>query len=166
MRDAVDAKAATLQAEARDATLATLAAFGALMFVAFGLSAVVATYAIVRPIRRVTDVLNDLAEGRLGVDVGGTARRDELGAMARSAEFLRTALQDAETMRADARAREEENAARMRSDREAIARDFENRMGALANAFAHSSGEVSDAARSLSASADETSRQAQAVSGA
>ena len=166
MRDAVDAKAAALQIEARNATLATLGAFGALMLVAFVLSAVVATYAIVRPIRGVTTVLNDLAEGRLAVDVGGTARRDELGAMARSAEFLRTALQDAEAMRADARAREEENAARMRSDREAIARDFENRMGALANAFAHSSGEVSDAARSLSASADETSRQAQAVSGA
>ncbi|MEW6121149.1 MAG: HAMP domain-containing methyl-accepting chemotaxis protein [Pseudomonadota bacterium] len=161
-----DAHAAELKTSAQSTMVLTLVAFGAVMLLAFALSALVATYGIARPIRRTTALLNDLAEQRLDTRVTGTERRDELGAMARSAELLRKALSDAEVLRREAAAQEQRNAERLRSDREAIALDFEARMGTLAGAFASSSHDVSDAARSLAASAEETTRQAQAVSGA
>ncbi|WP_127089353.1 methyl-accepting chemotaxis protein [Aquabacter cavernae] len=163
---AQDAHAAALKERADRTMMLTLSGFGAVMLLAFGLSALVATYGIARPIRRTTALLNDLAEQRLDTLVTGTKRRDELGAMARSAELLRNALAEAETVRREAALQEQRNAERLRDDREAIALDFEARMGALAGAFATSSHEVSDAARSLAASAEATSRQAQAVSGA
>ncbi|MEW6257795.1 MAG: methyl-accepting chemotaxis protein [Pseudomonadota bacterium] len=165
-RDALAARVHELETAATQRMLVFLAAFGAVMLLAFALSALVATFAIARPVRRATALLQDLAENRLDTQVLGTERRDEIGAMARSAQQLQTALAGGEALRREAALQDQRNAARMREEREAIAREFEARMGALAGAFASSSSEVSDAARSLAASAEETSRQAQIVSGA
>lgn len=166
VRDGLQVRVRALELEAGQGTLIFLAVFGGLMLVAFALSALVATFAIARPVRRTTALIQDLAENRLDTQVTGTERRDEIGAMARSAAQLQTALAEAEALRRESALQEQRNAERLRAEREAIAREFEARMGALAGAFASSSSEVSDAARSLAASAEETSRQAQIVSGA
>ncbi|WGD28866.1 methyl-accepting chemotaxis protein [Ancylobacter sp. WKF20] len=121
---------------------------------------------IVRPISNVSHVLDELAAGKFDMTVSGTDRKDEIGRMAKAAEALRAALEQAERDREEARMAELRAAQRVVAERNAIADDFEVKMGALADQFASSSGEVSVAARNLSATAEETSRQAVAVTNA
>lgn len=128
------------------------------------LAVVVSRYAIARPIGRQIAVMGDLANNRLDVTVPDADRKDEVGQIAKALEVFRQALVKAEDLRKEAALNEIRNAERLKAEREAIADAFEARMGALATAFAASSREVSDAARGLSASAEETSRQAEAVS--
>lgn len=121
---------------------------------------------IVKPIARQIKVMDDLSNARLQVTVPDADRKDEVGRIAQALEIFRQELVKAEEARAEAARQEIRNAERLKAEREAIAGDFESKMGSLANAFASSSREVSEAARSLAASAEETSRQAQAVSDA
>ncbi|WP_371346732.1 methyl-accepting chemotaxis protein [Ancylobacter sp. IITR112] len=123
-------------------------------------------YGVVKPLERLRAIFESLAQGVLNVTVDGTERRDEIGAMARSADVLRSALVDAEKAREEARQAESHAAQRVAAQRQAIADEFESKMGTLANALANSSSEVSEAARNLAASAEETSRQAAAVGSA
>lgn len=150
----------------RTTTFRTLSVVAAAMAVVFVLAALTALIGISRPIHALTGVLTSIAQGKLHTFVPGLERKDELGTIARGTETLRLALVEAESERAEAAEQERRNAERMREERNSIADAFESKMGALASAFANSSSEVYDAARSLSASAEETSRQARAVAGA
>lgn len=155
-----------LVTRSNQAILFTMGIVAAVMLLVFFLSAFAAIFGISRPLKRLTGVLTSIANNNLDIEVPGTERKDELGAMAGSTEALRQDLEEAERVRQEAAEAERRNAERMKEERNEIANDFETKMGALAGAFANSSSEVSDAARSLSASAEETSRQAQAVAGA
>jgi len=121
---------------------------------------------IVRPLKGLTSTMTAMTGGNLAVDVPGQDRKDEIGAMARSADIFRRGLQETETLRAQAADAERLNAEKMQAERERIADSFQSKMGVLAESFVRSSREVSEAAQSLSATAEETSRQAQVVSGA
>ncbi|MEW6257794.1 MAG: methyl-accepting chemotaxis protein [Pseudomonadota bacterium] len=142
--------------------------FGTVGVVLLALAAafLVSRYAIVLPLARQIDVMGALSNDDLSVTVPDADRKDEVGRIAKALELFRLALVKADDLRKDAALQEVRNAERLKAEREAIASDFESKMGALANAFASSSREVSEAARGLSASAEETSRQAQAVSSA
>ncbi|CAL4866201.1 hypothetical protein MMA231_00439 [Asticcacaulis sp. MM231] len=120
---------------------------------------------IVAPIRALTDTMQSLTHGQFDTQVAGQNRRDELGAMAVAVEVFRKGLIEAEEMREATRSGEQAAAARMKRELEVFNR-FQERMGALADAFVRSSAEVSDAAQSLATTAEETSRQAGVVSGA
>ena len=121
---------------------------------------------IVRPLKALTGTMTAMSGGDLAVNVPGQDRRDEIGAMARSADIFRQGLQETETLRLQAADAERLNAEKMQAERERIADSFQSKMGVLAESFVRSSREVSEAAQSLSATAEETSRQAQVVSGA
>ncbi len=118
------------------------------------------------PMRRLDGTMADISNGRLDATVPGQERGDELGAMARTVERFRLGLQDAATLRRQAAEQERLTNIRIRDERLAIADAFEASMGELARAFVRSSGEVSGAAQSLAATAEETARQAQIVTGA
>ncbi|MCZ8315597.1 HAMP domain-containing methyl-accepting chemotaxis protein [Phreatobacter sp.] len=140
--------------------LALLLAVAAGLSLAAGLAiALLLARMIVKPIAGMTTAMQDLAAGRLGVVVPGTGRGDEVGAMASAMEVFRDTMAAAEEARATqdaARALEAERLAR----RNAIAEDFVARMSALAETFTASSARVEDAARDLSTTAGETTRQA------
>ena len=121
---------------------------------------------IVAPIQALNATMEGMSQGRFDVTVPGQARRDELGAMARTTETFRLGLEETEKLRAQAAVAETRSTARMRTERHAIADAFQAKMGALSDSLAKSSGEVSSAAQSLSATAEETSRQANVVSSA
>ena len=118
------------------------------------------------PMRRLDMAMSSISRGELTTSVPGLDRKDELGAMGRTVEQFRQALEEADRLRQQAADQERQTALRVREERLAIADAFEASMGAIASAFVHSSAEVSDAAQSLAATAEETSRQAQVVSGA
>ncbi len=125
--------------------------------IAFLLSRAIAT-----PVRDISGVIGQLAQGSTDVDVPHRGRGDEVGDMAQSVEVLREALHEAHLTR-EAQAAREEGERRVLARRQALAEDFVSRMQQLASGFASSSQEVADSARNLSSTAEETSRQAQHV---
>ncbi len=159
LADTLTKKAAT----ARTDTL--IAIIGGLIFVT-GAAFWLTRSGLSLPMRRLDGTMADISNGRLDATVPGQDRGDELGAMARTVERFRIGLQEAQTLRAQAAEQERLTNIRIRDERLAIADAFEASMGQLATAFVRSSGEVSDAAQSLAATAEETARQAQIVTGA
>ncbi len=139
--------------------------FGGLFIVA-GMALWMTRSAIVGPVKALTATMVAMSKGQLAVDVPGQDRKDELGDMARSAEVFRRGLEETERLRVQAAQAEAENAEKLRAERHAIADSFQAKMGALAASLVKSSGEMSEAAQSLAATAEETTRQAHAVSGA
>ncbi|MQT13079.1 methyl-accepting chemotaxis protein [Segnochrobactrum spirostomi] len=165
MKDLDDLSAHLMDEAAQAVHLVYAIVIGGLIVV-LGIAVVVTRFGIVRPVDRIRETLRILATGNFHIAVADTDRKDEIGRMAEAAELLRQGLEESERQREEARLAEIRAAERLKAERNAIADDFEAQMGALARAFASSSGEVSSAARGLSQSAEETSRQAIAVSGA
>ncbi|MDQ0390401.1 methyl-accepting chemotaxis protein [Labrys monachus] len=154
--------AARVRSDAQAGLVLSATVAGGLALVTLFLAFVV-TSGITVPIRKLSDVMHDLAEGRLATEVEGADRGDEIGAMAKTVLVFRDRLQENEAMRERQANIERENAARILTERNAIADQFQAKMGVLADHFAKSSNEVAEAARNMSATAEETSRQAQAV---
>ncbi|WP_210302498.1 methyl-accepting chemotaxis protein [Rhodoblastus sphagnicola] len=158
-------RTAEAKATAASSARLTLGGIIAATLLIVGLAVYLARNAIVAPIRATMEAMNALGQGQLGIAVTGADRGDEIGAMARTLEVLREKLQAAEKARLAVAAREQEERVLL-ARREKLSHDFITRMQALAGGFTKSSGEVAEAAHSLSAAAEETSRQAEAVSGA
>ncbi|MDR3372106.1 MAG: HAMP domain-containing methyl-accepting chemotaxis protein [Ancalomicrobiaceae bacterium] len=146
-------------------TMTYVMVFSGLALVLVG-AILVTLFGITRPIGLAVTQMANISNGDLHVDVAGTARKDEVGAIARTLETFRLGLVEAERARSEAAAQELRNAEAIRDQRLQIADEFQQKMGSLADTFAGSSAEVSEAARNLAATAEETSRQALAVSGA
>ena len=104
-----------------------------------------------------------IAGGALETEIPQRERKNEIGDIARTLGVFRDGLAEAQSLREEQKRRDEQMAVQMVAERAAIAESFQSRMGALAERFSGSSGEVADAARNLSATAEETSRQAQSV---
>jgi methyl-accepting chemotaxis protein len=137
--------ASKVRAAARSAAvelgLSTLAVLVAALAIAWWIGR-----SLSRPITAITRVMNLLAEGDTRIDVPGGARQDELGAMARAVEVFRTAIQEAEQLRADEGTRKEEAEAQKRRALTEMADKFEAEVtGAV--------GAVDAAARSMRDSA-------------
>ncbi len=139
---------------------------GVVVLVALVIAGLVTRFGIVKPINHILAVIAQIQSGTLTVKVPNTARKDEVGTIAKSVEAFRLGLVEADHLRTEAALQEQRSAEKVRSERLDIANTFEASMGALATAFAQSSNEVSEAARNLASTAEETSRQAEAVGGA
>ncbi|MDK9695962.1 MAG: methyl-accepting chemotaxis protein [Siculibacillus sp.] len=128
---------------------------GAAAFVVFGITA---------PLRALTGVMQAIAAGRLDTSIPSVKRPNEIGDMARTLVVFRDGLAEAEALRADRAAEERAVVERMAKERREIADRFMATMGTLAQRFVRSSSDVAGAARDLSATAEETSRQVTTVS--
>ncbi|WP_454916631.1 methyl-accepting chemotaxis protein [Xanthobacter sediminis] len=148
----------------RTAWVTLLGIFGATALVTL-IALVTVRRGVVHPIQASIEVMGALGKGDLNVAVPGTERTEEIGAIAKALETLRNQLREAEHVRQEAAAHEKAEREAL-ARRERLAHDFVARMRALTDGFVESSGEVADAAKSLSATAEETSRQAQAVAAA
>ncbi len=135
--------------------LAALVGVGAAVFVLMG---------VARPLGRITEAMEAVSAGKLDTAIPNLATANEIGDIARTLQVFRDSLADAQKLRDEQTVKEQRMAEQMVEERRTIANSFQDRMGALADRFAGSSSEVADAARNLSATAEETSRQAQAVS--
>ncbi len=146
----------------RMVTVSTMA-LGAMLCIAL---AVVMTAHVARPIRRMTAVMDRLANRDLDVVIEGAARGDEIGAMARSVEIFRDKLRDGhglEAAAADARAAAKEQRAAMLNNR---MKAFEDNASALVAQVAAASSEMQASARSMSATAARTDTDASTVASA
>ncbi|WP_370675536.1 methyl-accepting chemotaxis protein [Pleomorphomonas sp. PLEO] len=167
--DQINADTATAQAEAiadyNQAFVVTASTVTAGIALALGALAFV-FYGVVRPLHRITAAMGGVAGGDLSTSIPYANAKNEIGEMATTLKVFRDGLMETERLRLAGAEAETRNRERLVAERVAIADRFETAMGALAEGFVHSSGDVADSARNLASTAEETSRQAQAVAGA
>ncbi|WP_049974371.1 methyl-accepting chemotaxis protein, partial [Azospirillum sp. B4] len=140
-----------------DNTLMTLAGTG--LVSSFGLMAAIVIFLTVRPIGQVTGAMSAIADGRLETEVHGADRRDEVGALAKALLIFKDnalAVRRLEAEQAEAKTRAE---AEKRQAMERLAGDFERTIMGVVNGVTSSSAEMQQAAQSLSATAEQTTRQ-------
>jgi methyl-accepting chemotaxis protein len=115
------------------------------------------------PIRRIIQVMQAMADGKLDADIPYGQNHNELGEMARTLIVFRDGLRQNDEIRARQAEQERINQQALAEERTAIADDFQRTMGALADSFVQSSQDVAGAANALSGTAHETARQVQVV---
>jgi methyl-accepting chemotaxis protein len=119
-------------------------------------SALFSVFNIARPIRRIGDVLMELANGNKAVDVPYAIRRDEVGDAARAARTFRDNLVRIEQMEAVQKEEEAVIASRRKADMLQLADGFQAAVGGIVNTVSSASRELETAAGTLTENAEET----------
>jgi len=122
--------------------LGSMAAFGAV--------------AIGRPIRRIGEVLLELAHGNKNVDVPFTQRRDEVGDNARAAQTFKEKLVRIEQLENAEKETVQRTAEQRRADMHELAGKFEATVASVVRSVSASSTELEAAAEALGATAGTT----------
>ncbi len=152
---------ATIYDAARLLVLGALGLAGALaLFAGYSLIASVST-----PIRRMTDVMRRLAARELQTDIVGLGRKDEIGEMAEAVEIFKTGLIEADRLAAE----QQDEQARKQARAETIERhivEFEAAMRNSLGTLGVAAQQMHTTASGMAEIAEETRRQATAVSAA
>jgi methyl-accepting chemotaxis protein len=131
-------------------------AVGVLVILVLAGSALFSVLSIARPIRRIGDVLLQLAGGNKAVEIPYTARGDEVGDNARAARTFRDNLIRIERMEADQKDQEAAAAAQRKQEMIRLAGAFEDAVGGIINSVSVASQQLESAAGTLSGTAEET----------
>lgn len=118
---------------------------------------------VARPLQRLAGKMVEIAQGDFAVDIAGTDRGDEVGAMARAvAVFKRNghALRELQTLQTIDR---ERAAADRRASLAALADSFEREVLSVSDAVADAANELAQFASSMHAAAGESGHRAQAA---
>ncbi len=130
---------------------------------------VVLAIAIVRnvslPIRRMTQAMRRLAAREMDTDVPDRGRRDEVGGMASAVQVFKGIMIERDRLNAE---QERESGIRTRKVEriEQLLHRFESQAGAMTGLLAGASSELEATARGMTASAEQTDRQAVEVASA
>ena len=141
---------------------------GGLIFAALvgtGIATLIARSVTV-PLRRIIDVMAALTSGNLSVEVKGSERGDEVGEVAKAVLVFKDGLIETERLRTEqeeAKKRTERERRQMMND---LANRFEAGVGAVLNTVTGAATELQATAESMSATAEETTRQSAAVAAA
>jgi methyl-accepting chemotaxis protein len=131
-------------------------AVGVLVILVLAGSALFSVLNIARPIRRIGDVLLQLAGGNKAVEIPYTARGDEVGDNARAAQTFRDNLIRIEQMEAEQKDQEAAAATRRKQEMIRLASAFEDAVGGIINSVSSASQQLESAAGTLSGTAEET----------
>ncbi len=121
---------------------------------------------IIRPLIRMTDAVQVLANGQYRIEVPGITRKDEVGLMATSIDVLRKSALEAEQMRADQAEQEKRAAADRKAEMHRLADGFERTVGEIVGSVASAATELEAAAATLSGTAESTKQLSVTVAGA
>ena len=154
---------AAAEAAALSRVMIGVAAIGVLFGVGLGLA--ISRVGLVNPIAAIIHVLKQLAEGNLGCEIAGAARKDEIGDIARAALVFRDNARDAEAMRAAQEVERQKREERARAI-ETLTRDFDRKVSGMLEIVSSACAEMDATAQSLSANAEQTSRQSAVVASA
>src|SRR5260370_20035186 len=109
--------------------------------------------------------MRPLGEGDTSLTVPHLDRRHEIGEIAGSIEVFRQRLADADRMRSEQDAEKARGAAEQKAALRRMAGAFEASIGSIVGAVASAATEMQTTAETMSATAEESNRQAMAVSG-
>ncbi|SDT88462.1 methyl-accepting chemotaxis protein [Stappia sp. ES.058] len=137
-------------------TLAIVAGLGVLV-------AVVLSLAITRPTRRLNAIMGQLAEGDTDVEINGTERGDEIGAMSRTLEVFRDNARERARMRAE-QEREQEAATERQTRVDTLIADFRTQVQELLTSVGDTASGMEATARDLTRIAGESAGRAEDTS--
>jgi methyl-accepting chemotaxis protein len=121
---------------------------------------------ITTPLRRIIDVMQALTGGNLSVSVDGVDRRDEVGEVARSVEIFKQGLAEAERLRGEQEEAKQRAEAERRHAMLDLAKSFEGTVGGVVEGVSSAATELQATAQSMSATAEQTTRQSTVVAAA
>jgi methyl-accepting chemotaxis protein len=119
-------------------------------------SAIFGALQIARPIRRIGEVLLELANGNKSVDVPYAERGDEVGDNARAAKTFKENLIRIEAMEAEQKKIEERAAAQRKADMLKLADEFQGAVGGIVDTVSTAATELEAAAGTLTSTAEVT----------
>jgi methyl-accepting chemotaxis protein len=154
-----------LSAQTWASTQRTLLAAGLMLLFTLAVSMLVAR-SITMPLQRVTVAMNDLAGGRLDVEVPGIGRRDEVGEMAAAVEVFKSNAIARQGLEAEQREAETRAAGRRKADMQRLADDFEGAVGEIIETVTSASTELEASAGTLSSTAERAEELATMVAAA
>jgi methyl-accepting chemotaxis protein len=160
--DAAASEAEAL-ASSTSTTLIVSSAFG--LLVAISLLGSIVVFAVVRPLGAMTGSMGRLAHGDLAVEVIGTERKDEVGALARSLQVFKDNAIEARRLAAE---QEVENQAKMRRAEvlDQLTKRFEQNVSSLTQGLSSAATEMEATAQSMTHVAGQTTQQSVTVSSA
>jgi methyl-accepting chemotaxis protein len=160
----LDALAKHESTKARSAYYTTMAAVATLLAIT-GLLGTIIVRSIVRPIARLTATMGRLAGGNKTIEIDGTESRDEIGAMARAVVVFKENM-----IRADELAAKEAAAIEARERRARIMEELTDGFGLdvsnVLKTVASATTELHSTAAAMTATAEESNRQATSVAAA
>ena len=129
---------------------------GALVMLMLIGSALFSVLNIARPIRRIGDVLLELARGNMAVVIPYTERGDEVGDNARAAHTFKDNLTRIERMEAEQKKHEADVAAQRKAEMNKLADAFQAAVGGIVDTVSSASSQLEAAASTLSGTAAQT----------
>jgi len=129
-------------------------------------TAAFASLAIGRPIRRIGEVLMELAGGNKTVPIPYADRRDEVGDTARAATAFKENLLRVERLEAEQKAAAERTVVERKSTMHLLAEEFERAVGSIVGTVSSASGRLEEAANTLTKTADKTEQLSNVVAAA
>jgi methyl-accepting chemotaxis protein len=142
-----------LNAQTWASTQRSLLAAGLVLLLTIAVSIVVAG-SITKPLRRMTLTMNDLAAGKLDIEVPGIERRDEVGEMAKAVEIFKSNAVARQALEVEQKEAETRGVARRKSDMNKMADDFEGAVGEIIETVSSASTELEGSASTLTSTAE------------
>ena len=109
---------------------------------------------ITAPLHRITATMNELASGRLDVEVPGIGRGDEVGEMAKAVEVFKSNAVARQTLEVEQREAATRTADNRKADMNQMANDFEAAVGQIVEAVSSASDQLETSAGTLTATAE------------
>ena len=120
---------------------------------------------VVRAITRITASMSRLAQHDLAVEIEGLGRKDEVGEMATAVQVFKTSMIEAGRLKEEQELAQRAAAARSAAvDR--LTRDFDQKVQGVVQTVASQAGQMQTSAQSMSAVAEEATKQAGTVAAA
>jgi methyl-accepting chemotaxis protein len=165
VRERAEQVAAQLAAQDARSSVISLTLNLLVMVVLLG-SAVFAALNIARPVRRIGEVLMELAKGNKAVEIPYAERSDEVGDNARAAMTFRDNLVRIEKMEAEQKRTEAEAAAARKSEMHRLADEFQAAVGGIVDTVSSASSDLEEAAGTLTKTAEVTQQLSGSVAAA
>ncbi len=162
----VDRHSQALSAQTDRTMFTTMTTAVALIALVGVLAVLLVVVGIRRPLTALNTVMERLAAGDAAAIVTGTDRGDELGAMARTVEVFKENMLRARQLEEEAKQAELQAAAEKRANTLALARSFEDRVGAIVNAVGSSATELQATSSQLAVTVNQVSAQCANVAAA
>ena len=140
--------------------LGTILSFLVSAFVTFMVGA-----SIVRPIKSVTDVMQQLSAGNTDIEIGHRDRRDEIGKMVEAIDVFRKNMIEMHSMEQASHQTEQQRMADRRAEMHSLAGEFEKSVQQIAKELTDAVAVMHDNAKAMSLIAAETRAKSQSIAG-
>ena len=152
-RSLLSVRAAASAAAATHALLAMVIG-GAATFMLSILGALGLTFAVTRPVQKMTGEMGVLATGDTSVMISGVERRDEVGQMAQAVQVFKNNMIEVERLKSEQQEAERKSAEQRKADMMRLADQFEAAVGEIVETVSSASTELEASASTLTATAE------------